>query len=292
MSGSWRVASRLPKQPAFVSLVSRMLFCLAAMATVAVRAGEQSLQLQYDGSALLVLRSPEEPYTLWERFQTAFEQGAGEEFADRFHPLNLMNQRVHFPNTGLESPDDRGAGAARGAFAASSVSGIRDATVGLPFIAWLDDRQEFLADFLRNSIGNADEENIAPLDLSYRVVERSWWGRVSESGQAFYGLRPFRRDPYAYYSYGIKHDDTVLLLCHLRYHYRNFADHRFEFALSLPMPNGFSIDVGTSYQFGRHSEEKRMTCKVLKEFKGGGILHVGFDVQTRPALFAGISFPI
>jgi hypothetical protein len=185
------------------------------MATVLVRAGEQSLQLQYNGSALLVLRSSEEPYTVWERFQAAFEHGADVQFADRFHPLNLMNQRIHFPSTGLESPDDRGAGAARGAFAASAVSGILEATVGLPFIAWLDDQQEFLADFLRNSVGNAEEENVAPLDLSYRVVERSWWGLVSEHGQAFYGLRPFRRDPYAYFSFGIKNDDTVLLLCHV-----------------------------------------------------------------------------
>ena len=58
------------------------------------------------------------------------------------------------------------------------------------------------------------------------------------------------------------------------------------------MPHSFSIDAGTSYQFGRHGDQKRMAFKVLKEFSGGGVLHIGFEVQTRPTLFAGISFPI
>jgi hypothetical protein len=169
---------------------------------------------------------------------------------------------------------------------------MREATVDLPLMAWLDDRQEFLADLLENSVGNSDEESVAPLNLSYRVSERSWWEHVSQTGQTFYGLRPFRSDPYAYFSFGIKKDDTVLLLGHVRYYYRNFADHSFEFAMSLPMANGLSVDVGTSYQFGRHDEEKKMAFKIFKEFRNGSVMHVGFDIQTRPAVFAGISVPI
>lgn len=78
----------------------------------------------------------------------------------------------------------------------------------------------------------------------------------------------------------------------MRYHYCHFADHSFELAVSLPLVYGFSIDVGTSYQFGQHDEKKGMVLKLFKEFKGAGIVHVGLEVQERPGLFAGVSFPL
>ena len=83
----------------------------------------------------------------------------------------------------------------------------------------------------------------------------------------------------------------MLLLAHVRYHYRNFADHRFEIALSLPLPHGLAFDIGTSYQFGRKRDEGRVVIKIEKEFKSGGIVHVGFEAREGAAVFAGLAFP-
>jgi hypothetical protein len=90
----------------------------------------------------------------------------------------------------------------------------------------------------------------------------------------------------------LKDGDRVLLLTHVRYHYVNFADHSFEFALSLPLARGFSVNLGTSYQFGRHDDEKRVALKLTREFKRGSILHVGLELRERPAFLAGITVPL
>ena len=93
-------------------------------------------------------------------------------------------------------------------------------------------------------------------------------------------------------STGIWKGDSLLALADLRYHYTHFADHEFEFALSVPLAHGFSIDFGTAYQFGRHDDTKRMVLKLFKQFNGGGIVHVGMEVQEHPKFLVGISLPL
>ena len=70
-----------------------------------------------------------------------------------------------------------------------------------------------------------------------------------------------------------------------------FAEHRFEVALSVPLGRGLGLDLGTSYQFGRHGHQQGLVVKLLKEFKSGGILHVSMEAREHPALFAGIALP-
>jgi hypothetical protein len=133
---------------------------------------------------------------------------------------------------------------------------------------------------------------VAPLDVSYRAVERSWWQGLSDSGGPLrYGIRPFRSDPYTFVSLGIKDGDNLLFLGHVRYHYDRFADHRFEIALSVPLAHGLAIDLGTSYQFGRHGDKQGLVIKLFKEFKSGGIVHVGLEARQNPAVFAGMVLP-
>jgi hypothetical protein len=81
-------------------------------------------------------------------------------------------------------------------------------------------------------------------------------------------------------------------LGHMRYYYENFADHKFEFAFSVPLARDCAFDVGTSYQFGRHDDQKTLVLKFIKEFKSGGIVHVGLEAQQHPSLFAGVSLPL
>jgi hypothetical protein len=226
-----------------------------------------------------------------ERFRVEFDERVDQLFADRFHPFNVMNWNMELASKGSDHLRDRAASAGRNALSKSFGDGVREATVDLPILLWLNERQSLLADFLRNSLDEVDEEEVAPLDVSYRAVERSWWQRLSESGDVRYGIRPFRTSPYAFLSLGIRDGDALLLLAHLRYHYRAFAEHLFEVALSVPIANGFAIDLGTSYRFGRNGEEGGLVVKLFKEFKSGGIVHVGLEARERSAFFAGIAFP-
>ncbi len=81
----------------------------------------------------------------------------------------------------------------------------------------------------------------------------------------------------------------MIVLSHIRYHYENFADHNFEFALSVPLASHCSFDLGTSYQFGRHEEQKKLALKFSRALGLGGILNVGFELQKHPVLLAGLT---
>jgi hypothetical protein len=260
------------------------------MAAIGLRAEDPSAQLAYPEPMGLVALPSEDSLSLWKRFQVQFGRGTDDLFADHFHSLKIMKMSVDVGDSQPVRFRERTTFAARRTVAKSFVYGVREATVQLPLMLWLEERQGFLAEFLRNSIGSTEEEALAPLDPSYGVVERSWWRQLSENGHMSYGARPFRTDPYAFLSLGIKDGETVFLLGNLRYYFRNFADHKFELALSVPLAYGFALDLGTFYQFGRHDDEK-FVVKLFKGFKGGGILHVGFEVRDRPGMFAGIALP-
>ena len=254
---------------------------------VEANAADQFADLQYSGPAV-PLEPSEEPSAFRERFDAAWERGAVDAFGDRFHPLHLINWNLQSDRNGTPF-SERTTSAARHAFEKSVVYGAREAAIEQPIFLWLADRQGFLADLLQNSVGSVQEESVGALDISYRPVERSWWKRLAENGDLRYGVRPFKTDPYAFMSAGFQDGDRLLLLGNLRYHWDHFADHRFEIALSVPLAYGIMMDFGTSYRFGRHDEEKRLVVKMLKEFKGGGIVHFGFEVHEHPVLFAGIT---
>jgi hypothetical protein len=270
------------------------LVCAAAVTAAEARAAEQSAGFQYQQSPVLWgdLRE-EEAATFWERFNVAFDHRATEVFEDQFHPFNFINSNAQWTDRDFNHLPGYNADVARHAFSDSFRSSARDAALelDLPGLEWLRERQGFLAEFLWNSLDSVEEQSVSPLNPSYRPVERSWWNELSEGDPLRYGVRPFRTDPYAYLSRTIKNGDTVWLLGHARYYYRNFGEHCFELALSTPITRGFSIDLGTSYQFGTHQAEKKVVLKLLKTFKSGGILHVALEARQRPALFAGITVP-
>jgi hypothetical protein len=267
-----------------------MFLFLGVVAALEVRATEQGTQVEQQ-PLTSVLESPSKPNPgVWERFTLAFDQDANELFADRFHPFKVINMRIRAEERDFNTFTERTTTTARYTLLKSAVYSAREATVDLPVLLWLKDRQGLLAGFLRNSLGSVEEEAVEPLSVSYGAVERSWWKRLAADGDLSYGVRPFRTDPYAFLSLGLRDGDALFLLGNLRYYYRDFANHSFEFALSVPLPHGLSIDVGTAYQFGQEDAQK-VVVKLFKGFKGGGILHVGFEVRSRPALFAGVAFP-
>jgi len=273
----------------FVRRIFCMFVCWAAVFVAGGHAADQSISLQRNNSAAAIESPPGE--AVLERFKVVFDQRVDELFTDRFHPFNVMSWNMELADNDSDHLRERAASAGRNALSKSVGDGVREATIDLPILLWLKERQGLLADFLRNSLDSVGEEEVAPLDVSYRFGERSWWQRLSESGAVRYGIRPLSESPYTFLSLGIKDGDALLLLAHVRYHYRHFAEHLFEIALSVPLAHGFAIDLGTSYQFGRRDAEERLVVKLFKELKGGGIVHLGLEAQQHPALFAGIALP-
>ncbi len=245
--------------------LTRIFVWTAALAVVEMHAGDQSIGIQYNISPLPLESPPRE--TFLERYKVAFDRRLEDQFADRLHPFNVMNWSVDLADRGYDQFQERISSAARNAISKSVVHGFREAAVDLPIMLWLEDRQDFLADFLRNSVGNVGEERVAPLDVSYRLAERSWWKTLSENEDVRFGIRPFSTSPYTFLSRAIRD------------------------ALSLPLPHGLAFDIGTSYQFGRKRDEERLVIKIEKEFKSGGIVHVGFEAREGAAVFAGLAFP-
>lgn len=272
-----------------MSRILRTFILSVAVAVIQAHAGDQNVLIQHNDFPAPVEAPPGEAFL--ERFTVAFDRQVDETFADRLHPFNFMNWSIELADYGHDHLRERAASEARDAFTKSVVYGIREATVDLPILAWLEERQGLLADFLRNSLDAVGEEAVAPVEVSYRPAERSWWQRLAEDGDVHYGIRPFRTSPYAFLSFSVKDGDTLVMLANMRYYYRNFANHCFELALSMPLPHGLAVDIGTSYQFGRRVEQDGLVVKVFKEFKSGGILHVGLEARQHPAFFAGIAFP-
>ena len=265
------------------------LMCAASVLTVAAHASDQSVQLQY-GSPAIPLESPPGD-TVQDRFRVAFDQRVNERLIDQFHPFNVIGWTLESVDKQADFVNERATSAARNAFAKSAVYGLREATVDLPILLWLEERQGILSDFFRRAIGNRGEEAVVPLDPSYRPAEQSWWKRLEEKNEVRYGIRPFSTSPYAFLSFILKEGDAVSLLGHVRYHYLSFAEHRFDIALSVPLGRGLGFDLGTSYQFGRHRHQEGLVFKLLKELKSGGVLHIGIEARERPAMFAGMALP-
>jgi len=274
----------------FLTLKTHALGLAVAAAVVEAHADNQGIDPQASTFTLSLVSPPPQPVVFWQRFDFAFDSKVNGVFADALQPLNVVRWNVDLDGRDFsDNFRELASSRARGAFIQSIRYGTREAAVSLPFMLWLDyNNQGWFADLLRGSVGNVDEEIAAPLDISHEGVQQSWW-RAEASRRTEYGIRPFRTSPYAYVSHGFSDGDRIVLLAHIRYYYERFAEHRVELGFSMPLQYGMTLDCGNSYQFGSHDTE-RFAIKLVKEFKGGGVAHVGFDIKHHPALIAGITF--
>lgn len=273
----------------FLNFKSHALGLAVTAAVAAAHAADPGVGPQ-DGSFALSVETPRpQADFFWQRFDYGFDDNVNDIFSDSLQPLNVIRWNVQLRGRDFsDNLRERANGRARSAFTKSVEYGAREVVVELPFMIWLDDHQSWLAELLRGSIGNVSEEGVAPLDLSYEGVEQSWWRNLARGG-THYGIRPFRTSPYAYISHGITDGEKTILLANVRYYYDRLANHRVELALSVPLAYGMALDFGSAYEFGTH-DEQRLVVKLLKELKGGGVAHLGFEVREHPALIAGISF--
>lgn len=263
--------------------------CLAAVIASAANGATGDLDLlderRFDSIPDIQSR---ESSSFWERFHQAYDGRATQVFGDLLHPLKLMELKFERPADSWDQHHERGDRAVRNAFLKSFEYGLRDASLDLPVMDWLKDREDALGNFLADSVDAVEEESVAPFDLSYGQSERSWWKTLAEKRALRFGMRPLRRSPYAFVALRIEEAGRTLMLANVRYYLRNFSDHRFELSLSIPVPGGMTCDLGTYYQFGRHEDEKRLVVKLFKPLKHG-IAHLGVEVQRIPVMFAGVT---
>jgi hypothetical protein len=263
---------------------------LAVTAVVAgARAADPDIDPHFSSFVLSIETPQAQPVYFWQRFDFAFDSDANNRFADTLQPLNAIRWNMDLRGRDFsDSFRERASSRARYALARTFQYGLREAAVDLPFMVWLDDREGWFANLIRDSVANVNEESEAPLGLFYRGVEHSWWRNLADGGTHF-GVRPLRTSPYAYVSHGIRDGEKTIFVTHVRYYYERFSNHRVEAAFSVPVAYGVAFDFASGYQFGTH-DAQRVVVKLLKELKGGGIAHVGFEVKQRPTLIAGISF--
>jgi hypothetical protein len=275
-----------------VSLVTRILTSgIAAIAVIAHAAGEE-LHLEYSTNITSTIQLPDEgKYPFWERLKFEFDERAVEVFADRFHPFTVMDWQMDSVEREPSYFRDYSTRKAVNAFSRSITYSLREAAVELPIMSWITERQSILGNLLWNTVDDVGEESVDPLNPSFGLAERSWWKRMSATDQLRFGIRPLRTDPYAFMSFNVKDSERLLMVGHVRYRLMDFADHKFELAVSLPIAPGVALDLGTSYQLGQREDARKLVVKLFKEFKSGGIMHMGMELRERPTFLAGLAIP-
>lgn len=272
-----------------MNVACRICSCFAAAVfVIAAHGGNGDLNLPDDRAFDSFPTQPEVPSSFLGRFSRAYDDRAVQVFGDLLHPIKVMQINFKSPGETWEQTLERGDRAVENAFLKSFEYSLRDASLELPVMDWLDQRQDALGNFLTDSVDAVEEEAVAPFDLSYGQVERSWWKKLAEKRDLRFGARPFRKSPYAFVALRIEEAGRTLFLANARYYLRNFSDHRFELSLSIPAPFGMSCDLGTYYQFGRHDVQRRLVVKLFKQLKHG-IAHLGVEVQRTPVMFAGVT---
>ena len=264
---------------------------MAALVTGAY-AADQNSDPQRSSFAVSIEAPPKQPLYFWERFDTSFQSDVNDVFEDALSPQNAVKWNIELPGADFSTRFyDQTTKAADQALLDSFKYSARDAIVGIPFGLWLDSRQGWFATLFRGSVDNVGEESLSPLNPSYSVVQQSWWKAMLRDGGTYYGIRPFSTSPYAYISHGIMDGGgKTVLLANVRYYYDHYSNHRFELSMSVPLAYGLSADVGTGIQFGNQESNKTCAIQLIKEFKGHGTAHLGFQMQQHPIILAGLTF--
>lgn len=254
------------------------------------QAADQAIQLEHRSSDSDPLYSPaEETAAFWQKFKASFDNRANDVFADRFNSFRMISWGLYPADRDTQDFLGRPVRAARSALTKSLTYSFRDSVFDLPGMVWLKDRPGFISELIRDSIGNPGEDSVTTKNLAYKGLEQTWWESMSERGGLSYGIQPFRSSPYAFFSWSMKDGDQTLLLGHMRYYYQNFIEHNFEMALSIPITRGITMGFGCAYKFDNHTNDKSASLTISKVFRNGGILNLGAEVTSHPALFAGFA---
>jgi hypothetical protein len=99
-----------------------------------------------------------------------------------------------------------------------------------------------------DSVGGVDEE-LMTLDPSFQPAQQNWWKKLREGSHLRFALRPINSSPYASLSAQVKDHGNILAFTDLRFYYVDFQDPKVQFVIGIPIVDGYSLTVGTSYTF-------------------------------------------
>jgi len=275
-----------------VKALRRILLCVATAVASIAQAETNDVELQHGQSPIIPGLEVEKPNDFLSRWHAAYDERTDEVFAERLHPLKVMEFSLKNPGDSREDVMERSDRAVKGAFVKSFEYSLRDAAFGLPLMNWIESSQDVFGSFVHDSVDAVEEESVSPFSLYSGQAERTWWQSLTTKRSYRFGLRPFRSSPYAYLAMRLKEAGETVLMGNLRYYLQNFSDHRFEISFSIPMPGGIAFDVGTYYQFGPHEEQQRAVARLFKPLAHGAMLHLGVEVQRNPLVFAGFTMPL
>ena len=225
----------------------------------------------------------------WEIFSQTIEEYAPTLFESRLHATRHIRWLMRFSGDS-EAYRDATENAAISAFTTTLDYSAREAFLDAPLMLWLHEREDALSSFFKNSIGSVDEEEVLANDVSYQQSSERWWKRLEQNGVR-YGIRPFQRNPYVYASYALGNARNPFAFVNTRYYLEGLNDHRAEVTASFRAMKRTTLDVGTSYSFGR-DERSGFTLRFTRKTGRQGLIFAGVGLRQHNEFVAGFTTPL
>jgi hypothetical protein len=216
-------------------------------------------------------------------------------FLDRFNPVVLRLEEIQRDMEGksLYTMSDWVTDRSRSTFNTVIKYAAREAAIEIPAYTYgldiLDDYSDKMSHLVKNTISSVDEEELQPRSISYHTNQRNWWKRISEAPSVTYGLRPFRKNPYAYLGYAIRDEEDIIVQTHLRYRFEDFSEHKLEVAINVPITETWNLDIGTEFESRRDSAPLETTVRLRKEWSSWGGISFGFSIREKPSVLVAIA---
>jgi hypothetical protein len=206
-----------------------------------------------------------------ERTIDTFENRAGKLFQDRFRLVQIFRvEQFKDAVEIIEAYDEK----AIGLLNKSAIYTFREVAEGSQFFIWAEENWDGFGTFLKNSLGNVDEEEIGSARIG-RSGEQSWLAKAASSRLVQYGFRPFNASPYLYAGKRITYHGSLLGIFHVRYRWDWYkvSDPRVELAFYVPIYKG--VMVSATYARPIEGENDKTTLRFHYRFRGGGELAAG-----------------
>lgn len=155
---------------------------------------------------------------------------------------------------------------------------------------------------LLGSVGNTAEERTDATSASFSEADQSWRQQLYQNRVIQYGVRPWRRDPYAYFATRVGHwggpEDLPVFVFEGRVGYTLFRSSKVEGRLILPLPHRFQVVGGIATDVSRltsdHTNPTVMSARLEYAFNQSGrtkAMYVGAQSGGRETLLAmGFTF--
>jgi hypothetical protein len=205
------------------------------------------------------LRLREHPTTFTERFTYAFGEKLSDVTSRKFRLIQTQ-RIIRFQNQ-AEANDDLNGKALR-TLEKSSFYAVREVIADSAPVVWLEHKQHFIGQFVRNTFDATDEEEIRAQRLT-SPGEESFVRRIAQGEAIQFGLRPINFHPNIFAVMRIRYDKEVYGIIHVRWGFDWYGldNDRIETTYFLPVTRQLLIGLGYSQPTG-HPEESKVVARI------------------------------